>query len=559
MLTSPKNEGGTKMTDELSQAYAEYLTGTYDSPDRIVLNAYFRQGHIPGGFRIWWRQLYGNDDKLDDAHLIRLAGRFSRRLRAYGKKEGIPVIDCKPSDRKAEIAKKYLPQEPNFVGVFAILVGRASAPAWHIHKSKDGHIQNIVRKYPFVNHYYFHIMDPDWGHVTIRMSGHPPFGAQIILNGHEYIAAQAAKAELWFEKEGNCFTAVNNSTHLAQMAETLCCVNIVGPLRQVCDRWLYSSCLCFALPLADQERTAFRYAYSIYQLEYSRNLLFERGMQMEQLFEALIDRTRTRLDVKQLKTIFGTKRRPFRRRGTKQPRLEVVTERPVYNLTVFKIHFGHLTLKLYTKGANVLRCEVIVHNTKALKTQRSLSNFPTMIAQLKAILYRFLDHLHYIDHSFIADDTLDTLAEASYLGQSRMAGIDLNKPRMRAVLEAIVSLALSPKGFVVSDLAAKVRDILNLSQEQYQSRHAAYDLKKFRAKQWVRKIGKSRRYEASSDGLQTMSALLILREKVIKPVLAGAAKPKRGPKPKPQSPLDVLYQAIQLAMSNLFQTLGIAV
>jgi hypothetical protein len=21
-------------------------------------------------------------------------------------------------------------------------------------------------------------MDPEWGHVTVRMSGHPPFGAQ---------------------------------------------------------------------------------------------------------------------------------------------------------------------------------------------------------------------------------------------------------------------------------------------------------------------------------------------------------------------------------------------
>ena len=25
-------------------------------------------------------------------------------------------------------------------------------------------------------------MDPQWGHVTIKMSGHPPFPAQVILN-----------------------------------------------------------------------------------------------------------------------------------------------------------------------------------------------------------------------------------------------------------------------------------------------------------------------------------------------------------------------------------------
>jgi hypothetical protein len=30
-----------------------------------------------------------------------------------------------------------------------------------------------------VNHYSFHIMDPDWGHMVIKMSGHPPFGAQV--------------------------------------------------------------------------------------------------------------------------------------------------------------------------------------------------------------------------------------------------------------------------------------------------------------------------------------------------------------------------------------------
>jgi hypothetical protein len=42
-----------------------------------------------------------------------------------------------------------------------------------------------------VNHYYFHILDPDWGHVTVRMCGHPPFPAQVILNGHEYVACQA--------------------------------------------------------------------------------------------------------------------------------------------------------------------------------------------------------------------------------------------------------------------------------------------------------------------------------------------------------------------------------
>lgn len=547
--------------DEFSQRYLDLLEGQYDCPDRIVLNAYYPMGHSPGGFRTWWRELHGDDESLDNAHLMRMAGRLSRRLRAYAEKHSIPVIQCEHEQRKHKIAEQHLPQDPDFVGLFLVLVGRAPAPVWNVRRTKKGAIQDLSRKqpYPYVNHYYFHLMDPDWGHVTLRMSGHPPFPVQIILNGHEYVAQQARHLGLNFAKEGNCFTVVADAEQLAQIADTLRSANVVGQLRQVCERWLYSTCLYFALPPEEQERSGFRYQYSVYQVEYSRNLLFQRGFQMEQLFQTLIDRTRVRLDVKRLKTIFGAKRRPFHRRSHQPPREEIVIERPQYDLTVFKIHFGQLTLKLYTKGERVLRCEVIVHNTKALRSKRQLEHFPYLVEELRQILIRFLNQLHGIDQCFIDDGTLDTLAEPGAVGQTRTAGIDLAKPRMRTVLEAIVALAVSPQGFKVAALAAKVRELRGLDEDAYRPRHASYDLKKLRGKNWVRPIGNSRRYETLPDGLRAMTALLVLREKVIKPVLAGAGKPKRGPKPKHETPLDLQYHTLHTEMRTLFHLLGVAV
>ena len=271
------------MLDEFTNYYHDYLEGTYDCVDRIVLNAYYRKGQIPGGFRLWWRQLKGSDEGLDNAHLMRMAGRFSRRVRAHAKAHQIPLINCKAGERKNEIAKQYLPEDPDFVGVFLILVGRAPAPVWDIQCSKNGKIVNIERKkpFPYVNHYYFHIMDPEWGHVTIRMSGHPPFGALVALNGHEYVARQAMKAGVDFQKDGNCFTQVSDAAQLAIVADTLCSPDIIGHLSQVCERWIYSACLCFALGLEEQEKTRFRYEYSIIQTEYSRNLIFQLGAKME--------------------------------------------------------------------------------------------------------------------------------------------------------------------------------------------------------------------------------------------------------------------------------------
>ena len=39
------------MADGLSTLYQDLLDGSYDCVDRVVLNAYFRMAHDPGGFR----------------------------------------------------------------------------------------------------------------------------------------------------------------------------------------------------------------------------------------------------------------------------------------------------------------------------------------------------------------------------------------------------------------------------------------------------------------------------------------------------------------------------
>ena len=208
------------MTDLFSERCSDLLTGSYDCVDRIVVNAYFSLGHTPGGFRTWWRRWHNDgDQRLDNAHLMRLAGRFARRVRAAAKAHGIPVVDCKAGDRKHEVAEAYLTEHPSTTGVFLILlVSRSPATVWKVDRSAAGVICSLEKRREFVNHYSFHIIDPTWGHVTIKMSGHPPFGAQVILNGHEYVACAARAAGIGYTKEGNCFTQVSDPGQPAQIA-----------------------------------------------------------------------------------------------------------------------------------------------------------------------------------------------------------------------------------------------------------------------------------------------------------------------------------------------------
>lgn len=544
--------------DDLSTYYRELLAGHYDCVDRIILNGYFSLGMTGGGFRTWWRHLTGSDATLDQEHLQRLAGRFSRRLRAFAREHQIPVVACAAGERKHLVAEKYLPTNPTFHGVFLILVGKAPAAVWEVRLTKGGapHLERR-QPWPYVNHYYFHIIDPDWGHVTIKMSGHPPFGVQIMLNGHEWVDRQARKRapSTTIEKEGNCFVG-GSLQAVGQLADTLCAERITGQLAAVCDRWVYASCLCFGLDLDEQRRSGFRDQYSCFQLEYSRNLLFERGSTLDAVYQGLIDRTRTLLGIAQLKTIVGWKHRPHRN-AKHATRLERIVDTTAYDLTVFKVHFGKLTLKMYDKGARVLRIEAIAHNAKALRQGTSLARFPRLVHELRRMVVAFLNTMQAAHVSYLGDaDVLDTLPQPSQRGARRVAGVDLAKVRMRAVSAAVLALAPNPTGFTIAELAAQTRRLL--PDQPYGVRHAAYDLTKLRSKALVERIGITRRYRPRTPGLRTLAGLLILREKVIKPVVAAAGRPRIGRPPKHIHPLDQHYENLQRELRRTFETLKLA-
>ena len=543
------------MADDFSARYGDLINGSYDCVDRVVLNAWFPMGVNPGGLRTWWRRLHGGDDQLDSTHLMRMAGRFARRVKAWAAASGVPLIFCKAGERKHLIAEEYLETHVVTTGVFLILAAKAPATVWKVHRSARGVITNIEKKREYVYHYSFHIMDPAFGHLAIKMSGHPPFGAQVMLNGHEYVAVAAQAEGIGFTKEGNCFTEIADPQGLARVADAWPRDAAIGRLGQVCDRWIYSACLCFGLDLAEQERSGFRYAYSVYQAEYSRNLLFKSGAQMENLFDRILDRTRSRLDIPAIRTLFGLKTRPHHNRKHGPPAQEIVIEKPRYGLSWFRISFGRLQLKAYTKGEHVLRFEATVHNTRELRCRRSLENFAEIITLLAGMADRFATALDCADTGFLPDGVLDELPLPAQAGLRRVAGIDLNKPRIRAALSAALALAPAPGGFTVAEHAARVRQITG--HDGYTTRQAAYDLRKLRGKRLVDKPGRTRRYHVPPPAARTISALLTLRNHVIAPILAGVRSPRMGRKPKIWTATDRDYETLRIGMQTLFRHVGI--
>jgi len=549
------------LPDDFSKYYENLLDGSYDCLDRLVLRAYCPILQSAGGFRCWWEGFRGSHDDLDDNHLMRMAGRFSRRVRAWTTQNDIPLIYCKRGERKHEMAEAQIPADPDFLGVFLVQVSKLSAPVYKVKRYASGRF-HLTRQYAFINHYSFHIMDPEWGHVTVIIAGHPPFNALVVLNGHEWVERAGREEGLQVGKTGNCFTEISDAALLNRTADALSDdVRTVGRLVQVCERWLYSACLCFGLTREEQERSGFRYQYAVYQAEYSRNLLFRRGSELDEVFEGFIDRTRRDLDLRKVTTIFGWKYRPkaVKKRGRKnRPRFEVTVETLEYNLTVFKVHFGDLTLKAYSKGERVLRIEAIVHNAKVFPCGTGLDRFPQIVQSLRDNLIRFLNALRHADKAFLDDGMLDELPQPTLRGDKRLAGVDINQPRMRSVVQALTALAPDPAGFTIGDLAEKVRAQTGQPESDYGPRQAAYDLRKLRGKDLVERIENRRRYRVLLPRFQALAGLVIVRQKIFIPLVASAGDLRKAePRSKKPGVIDQHYRALQRELRRTFAALGL--
>ena len=81
------------------------------------------------------------------------------------------------------------------------------------------------------------------------------------------------------------------------------------------------------------------------------------------------------------------RRRPWKKKF-REGRYEAVVEKPEYGLTVVRVHYGKLTLKIYTKGECVQRIEAIIHNTQEWPHSRPLKSFPWVVERKHGMVDR---------------------------------------------------------------------------------------------------------------------------------------------------------------------------
>lgn len=547
--------------DHFAHEYKEHICWQYTCIDRIVVNGMFISGQMPGGFRLWWRLLFGDDSKLTNDGLRSQAGSFSRRVSHWATKTGVPFISCAKNIRKSDISESYTEaaRKSGRSGVYLVISGNAPAPVWKVDMTLAGKIKDIHREkpYPFVKHYYFHIMDENWGHVIVKVCGYPPYGVQVILNGHEWVQCQLQRKGIKFTCDGNCFVA-GDERAIQRYSEKMCAPGFENNIKELCQRWVYGAVTPFAMRDEDRVKSGFEYDWRLYQMEHSRDYIFRSGRTMGEIFQAIIDRNRSRLRLEDLKTIFGARSRPHQRNRTaEQPggRRGAVSKevgKPAYNLTVMKFHWKLSTLKAYDKSARLLRFESVEHNLRKTKKRGRLDCWAEYACETHGKLERLINSLELLDRGLIDRGRFEYWGRPSSKGEKRLAGIKLDNARMRVVIESLERIAVLSEGVTRADLTKEV----NKRVKKYDARQVGYDMRKLRGKGVLEKVEGTRSNKIDLRKLRALATLLCIREDILKPMHALSTAETK-PRKYPLSPQDKKHKALRKAFDELLELIHI--
>ena len=212
-----------------------------------------------------------------------------------------------------------------------------------------------------VNHFYFYVVDDDFGPFFLKFCSYFPYNAKLCINGHEFLKRQLAKRGIGFEPLDNGILRCADPVAMQRLANGLTAKRIDALLR----KWLAR--LPHPFSSSDREQ-GIRYDISMLQAEFARTEVFDRPLAGRVFFEEVV---RENLDMGRpdhVQLIFD--RRVSRRTPTRH-RSRVITDGVIPSLHV---DYKHSRIKQYHKEGRALRTETVINDTYDFDVGRRLKN-----------------------------------------------------------------------------------------------------------------------------------------------------------------------------------------
>ena len=381
--------------------------------------------------------------------------------------------------------------------------------------------------------------------MSLCVASYLPFSVNCFMNGHSYVAGELRRAGVAFRMEDNAIVRCADPELLTAIADRL----DERILQQRANYW--ASRLAPRFSARERAACQLHYQWSVAQIEFARDVIFQRRARLRDLFQRAVEIGVALGGATQTRHIFG---RHINRRY--RGKLETVLERRDEGFPVLRSYYKSSYVKQYEKGNLLLRTETCLNDTYHLDIGRKLANLPALKQRLAATTDRYLEQQAELLDSTIDTGALAKLAAPVTAGSRRVPGIKLHDDRVIRLLDSLLYTGGLLGNWTTRELHQRVLARHRLTEQDYTLAQLRYDLSKLRAHSLAQRVGTSRRYRLTADGVRLGALLVKIRTRLLGPIFAVPANAS-APRSDHPSTVESALRGVDHALDNLCHTLGL--
>ena len=541
-MTLPRSAG-----DVLS----DHVVFELESLDRMYCNLYVPQLQRAEGIVGFIRGHLGRPI-ASTAVIAPMSRDFTARLRSFADAHDIPRLDFARGQRKDDVMHEHLARFQVAGRTEGVLfIGRAQEKNT-VFRTEKRHAADgssypwIVRTTSVVNQFYVHCVDEDFGAFFLKFSSYFPYGAKLLINGHHYAQAQAARAGIGFTALDNGFAAVDDVPALQAICDSL----DQDKIQALARKWL--DILPNPYSAADQA-AGYRYDISVLQAEFSLTQVLDKPVSGRIFFDQVIHDNLAIGRPDQVGLIFD--RRIIRKGPRATPgrfRTRVITDGVTPSLHV---DYKNSKIKQYHKLSKAIRTETTINDARDFGIGKRLTNLPALRqigfqANRRLLAAQKLSHDPIAGADALAQVTDPAITETG----TRVAGLRLTDPRSLALLHVLCVFRLLPHGFTNAVLRRHLAPLIGKTPDLMTSGQITYDLRRLRMHGLIERIPGTFRYQVTDAGMRSAQFLTRLHGRVLHTGLAEITDPD----PPGSTALRAADRAYQAAIDDIIRHAGLA-
>ena len=541
-MTLPRSAG-----DVLS----DHVVFELESLDRMYCNLYVPQLQRAEGIVGFIRGHLGRPI-ASTAVIAPMSRDFTARLRSFADAHDIPRLDFARGQRKDDVMHEHLARFQVAGRTEGVLfIGRAQEKNT-VFRTEKRHAADgssypwIVRTTSVVNQFYVHCVDEDFGAFFLKFSSYFPYGAKLLINGHHYAQAQAARAGIGFTALDNGFAAVDDVPALQAICDSL----DQDKIQALARKWL--DILPNPYSAADQA-AGYRYDISVLQAEFSLTQVLDKPVSGRIFFDQVIHDNLAIGRPDQVGLIFD--RRIIRKGPRATPgrfRTRVITDGVTPSLHV---DYKNSKIKQYHKLSKAIRTETTINDARDFGIGKRLTNLPALRqigfqANRRLLAAQKLSHDPIAGAAALAQVTAPVITGTG----TRVAGLRLTDPRALALLHVLCVFRLLPHGFTNAVLRRHLAPLIGKTPDLMTSGQITYDLRRLRLHGLIERIPGTFRYQVTDAGMRSAQFLTRLHGRVLHTGLAEITDPD----PPGSTALRAADRAYQAAIDDIIRHAGLA-